>query len=435
MSLAGRDMTCEHNRNEAIGMEGIMLKPSSSGSAMCSIRHIPYPYQAMLAICSDLDETPDRHVYYETMRFLNTREETVMGRGLGLEVGNTIYFDMPPDQFAYWNTDDTGRAMVRDLIRSGHIDCLHSYGDLATTRGHVGRTLDELNRHNCHIETWVDHGTAPTNFDGVIMKGSGDVPGSPAYHADLTLGSGVKYIWRGRVTSVIGQNTERNLSGLWNVSHPLSSGKTVLKEFAKGMIGRYGNQKYAMHADNKILRKATLRDGQKTNEFMRCNPHWGGVGLSATAMGIPDILVEAMLQKLVKRQSLCILYTHLGKIGNNPKIFNDKTKQAFSLLARFMLEKKILVTTTRRLLGYCRTKNEISVATTFTSNDFHINIFHMGSKDDLEGLTIYIPKEKKIKIWVNQKEILTFQQNPPDQTGQASISLPWQKMEFPQRVH
>jgi hypothetical protein len=27
------------------------------------LRRFPYPYRAMLAICSDLDETPDRHVY------------------------------------------------------------------------------------------------------------------------------------------------------------------------------------------------------------------------------------------------------------------------------------------------------------------------------------------------------------------------------------
>jgi len=83
------------------------------------LRQLPYPYLAMMVICSDLDETPDRDVYYEIMRFLNTTEETDMGPGVGLEVGNSIYFDMPPDQFAYWNTDDVGREMVRTLIRSG----------------------------------------------------------------------------------------------------------------------------------------------------------------------------------------------------------------------------------------------------------------------------------------------------------------------------
>ena len=35
----------------------------------------PYPYRAMLAICSDLDETPDRGVYLEIMQFLTSLEE------------------------------------------------------------------------------------------------------------------------------------------------------------------------------------------------------------------------------------------------------------------------------------------------------------------------------------------------------------------------
>src|SRR4030042_1806878 len=128
------------------------------------LRRIPYPYRAMLAICSDLDETSDRNVYWEIMRFLNTAEQSAIGPGVGLEVGNSIYFDMPAEQFSYWNTDDTGREMVRALIRSGHIDCLHSYGDLAAKRKQAARVLDELDRHGCKLEVWVDHGTAPTNF-------------------------------------------------------------------------------------------------------------------------------------------------------------------------------------------------------------------------------------------------------------------------------
>ncbi|MFQ5494518.1 MAG: hypothetical protein ACE5EX_03975 [Phycisphaerae bacterium] len=109
--------------------------------ATTALRPYPYPYRAMLAICSDLDETPNRDVYWKIMRFLNGSPS-----GLGLEVGNTIYFDMPPDQFSYWGTDDAGREMVRNLIHSGHIDCLHSFGDLATTRAHAQRALEELAR-------------------------------------------------------------------------------------------------------------------------------------------------------------------------------------------------------------------------------------------------------------------------------------------------
>ena len=125
----------------------------------------------MLAICSDLDETPDPGVYWQTMRFLNTTEATPMGPGVGLEVGNSIYFDMPPGQLAYWNTDDAGRAMLRTLLRSGHIDCLHSFGDLAATRRHAGRALDELARHDCRVAVWVDHAVAPSNLGSDIDTG------------------------------------------------------------------------------------------------------------------------------------------------------------------------------------------------------------------------------------------------------------------------
>ena len=155
---------------------------------------------------------------------------------MGLEVGNTIYFDMPAPQFSYWNTDDRGRSEVRTLIKSGHVDCLHSFGDLATTRTHAGRALDELARHDCRLEVWIDHAVAPTNFGADIMHGTGDVPGAPAYHADLTCGYGVRYVWRGRVTSVIGQGVPRRLAGIFEPSHPIASAVTLAKEAAKGLL-------------------------------------------------------------------------------------------------------------------------------------------------------------------------------------------------------
>lgn len=397
-----------------------------------ALRRIPYPYQAMLAICSDLDETPDTETYLETMRYLNTNEETKIGQGVGLEVGNTIYFDMPSDQFSYWNTDDEGRKQVRTLIKSGHIDCLHSYGDLATTRKHVERNLAELARYNCMLEVWIDHGVAPSNFDRGIMRGNGDTPGSPIYHSDLTCGHGIKYVWRGRVTSITGQDRPRNLADIGTITHPFSSAKTILKEFAKGLLARYGNEKYAMHAENNVLRRANLRDGRNVLEFMRCNPYWGGVGLSATAEGIAEVLNKAVLQKLVDRQGACVLYTHLGKIGNNPNIFNENTQQAFSLLSQFMKERKILVTTTRRLLGYCQMKQDIAVSIVVIDGSQHLEIVHKGPDKDLEGLTICIPDTNNIKVFVNNTEIMGFQRNPHNRKGQASISLPWRKLEFPQ---
>jgi hypothetical protein len=237
----------------------------------------------MLAICSDLDETPDQHTYLELVRYFNTTEQTVLGRGVGLETGNTIYFDMPPSQLAYWNANDEGKRKIQQLIQSGHIDCLHSFGDLATTRAHAHRALEELSRQNCSIEVWIDHGQAITNFGEDIMCGQGDVVGSEAYHADISTEYGIKYVWRGRVTSIIGQDAPRRLKGIWVPHHPIASGKTFMREFVKGMVAGVGNTKYAMHSPNRIMREVQLRSGQTVSEFMRASFHWGGVSCGDTA--------------------------------------------------------------------------------------------------------------------------------------------------------
>jgi len=311
---------------------------------------LPGPHAAALAICSDLDETPDAETYFELMRFLNTTDETTMGQGVGLEIGNSIYFDMAPGHFSYWNTTEENREKIRILIKSGHIDCLHSYGDLATTRRDAARTLEELERHNCRLPVWVDHSKAPTNFGSDIMRGHGDEPGHPTYHADLTLAYGVRYVWRGRVTSVIGQNQPAILRGIAEGRHFRASAKTILTETAKQILARSGSRKYSMHASNRLIQPAHLRDGTTVSEFLRCNPHWGGVSSCDTGDGIAEVLSERFLERLTARRGHCILYTHLGKLGKQSRRFNPATIQAFQRLAQYCRSGKILVTTTSRLL-------------------------------------------------------------------------------------
>jgi hypothetical protein len=311
---------------------------------------LPKPYAAALVICSDLDETPDAETYFELMRFLNTTDETIMGPGVGLEIANSIYFDMPPGHFSYWNTSEENREKIRVLIKSGHIDCLHSYGDLATTRRDAARALEELERHNCRLPIWVDHSKAPTNFGSDIMRGHGDEPGHPAYHADLTMAYGIRYVWRGRVTSVIGQDQPASLRGIADGRHLWSSAKTILTETAKQIVARGGNPKYSMHASNRLIQPAHLRDGTKTCEFLRCNPHWGGVSSCETGDGIADVLNQRFLDRLVGCRGVCILYTHLGKLGGKRR-FGERTVQAFRKLAGYAAN-QLLVTTTSRLLDF-----------------------------------------------------------------------------------
>lgn len=400
------------------------------------LRPLPLQCRAMLAICSDLDETPDRRVYAEIARFLNTAQTTAMGQGVDLEVGNTIYFDMPPGQFAYWNTDDAGREMVRSLIRSGHVDCLHSFGDLATTREHAKRAIDELSRHDCRLECWVDHASAPTNVGADIMHGSGDVPGSPAYHTDLTCDFGIRFVWRGRVTSVIGQDRPPSWRGVFTIRHPMASSRTIAKEFAKHILARRGNNKYAMHGPNEILRPVTLRDGQPAYEFIRCNPYWGRVDGADTAAGLAEVLTPRFLDRLMQRQGVCILYTHLGKIRDAAKPFDEPTVEALRHLADMAHRGEILVTTTRRGLGFCLARRQIRFQSDCADGCCTIRIAtrngatHLGPSD-LDGLTFYVDDPRRTRLFIDNTEVPNLLRHPPDSSGRCSISLPWPRLVFP----
>src|SRR5437016_2173060 len=222
----------------------------TEGPVTVELAKYPYPYRAMMALCSDLDETPNWGVYWDIMRFLNTTGPTAMGPGLGLEIGNSIYFMMPAGQYSYFGTDEVGREMARALMRSGHIDCVHSYGDHACIRRDAARALHELARHGCQLKVWVDHSIAPTNFGPDIMRGSGDLPGAAAYHADLTIAYGVHYVWRGRTTSITGQDSPVTLESLKSIlhpAHPVSSARIAAKQAVKIWLGQRAHPHWEMH--------------------------------------------------------------------------------------------------------------------------------------------------------------------------------------------
>jgi hypothetical protein len=402
--------------------------PRSPEAEPVPLRPCPYPYDAMVAICSDLDETPDARVYFETARYLNTTEATPLGPGLGLEVGNTMYFDMPRSQFAYWNTDDGGREKIRALMRSGHVDCLHSFGDLATSRSDAARSLDELDRHGCRMTVWIDHAVAPTNFGADIMKGTGDLPDAPAYHADLTFGFGVRYVWRGRVTSVTGQDVSRRLGGILDPRHPLASARTLAKETAKGVLAFLGMPKYAVHAHNRLLHPTTLRDGRPVLEFLRANPSWQGVDRGETAHGLAGVLTPALLERLIARRGYMILYTHLGKVRNREMPFPAATRLALERLAEAHRAGRILVTTTRRLLDHARERAEAQWKSGPREGALAIDLHTPG---DGAGLGFTVADPERTLLLVNGIAPERTVRVPPTPSRPGYVGVPWDRLEFP----
>ena len=52
------------------------------------------------------------------------------------------------------------------------------------------------------------------------------------------------------------------------------------------------------------------------------------------------------------------------------------------------------------------------------------------SEKDLEGISFYVPDDKKVSLSVAGRPIL-FIENGNDKSGKRSISVPWNKLAFP----
>lgn len=404
------------------------VAPGTTAEDGVGLRPVPHPYRAMLAVCSDLDQTPGFGTYLEIARYLNSTEETSMGPGVGLEIGNTIFFDMAPGEAAYWNGTESERGRVRALIRSGHIDCLHSFGDLATTRAHAARALDELDRHGCKLAVWIDHAVAPTNFGPDIMRGTGDVSGSPAYHSDLTLGFGVRYVWRGRVSSVTGQEVPRRLRGIFEPRHPLASARTLAKESVKGLLGRLGASKYELHPPNRLLRSVRLRDGRAALEFLRANPFWAAVDRGETADGFAEVMSSALLGRLVERGGSMILYTHLGKVRDPRVPFGLRTRAAFERLAEAHRAKRVLVTTTNRLLDFAHARQEAKWETRRRDGGLEVRVTTPG---DGAGLAFEVADPGRTSLVINGRPCEASLRWVEGHARAGVIGVPWRQLEWP----
>lgn len=398
------------------------------------LRKYPYPYRAAMAICSDLDETPIGELYFEICRYLNTFENTAIGKGVGLEVGNSIYFDMPKDQFSYWNTDDSGRIKIRTLIRAGYIDCLHSFGDFAKDRSTIFRNWNELRSHDCVPRVWIDHAQAASNLDPDIMQGEGAVQDSPAYHTDLSFrDGGIEYVWKGRVTSIIAQNAGRNYRGIFNSRHALDSLRTMLVEFVKGFLGHIGSKKYSMHAMNRVLRPTSLSDGTHTLEFMRCNPSWAGVSVFEKGRDIGNVLTSRTLNVLASNEGCSILYTHLGKIHDERDPFGEAGRRGFECLSERYHAGEILVLSTQRLLDYVRLHEVVKFHVLSQGDRIVIKIdsSSIPSGVPLNGLTWFVDNPDKVDVYLDDEKIEHLRANEADCSGTRSISIPITKLIFP----
>ena len=199
------------------------------------------------------------------------------------------------------------------------------------------------------------------------------------------------------------------------------------------MLSRRLGGRYRLHAANRVVTRARLRDGAATIEFLRSNPHWAGVSHAETADGIPEVLTATFLDRLVARQASCVLYTHLGKRRRDDGggALSMAAMQAFRLLAERQARGEVSVTTTSRLLDYTRARDEAQASSSQDHNRVCIDIT-VPDAPSVQGLTFYTDAPHLTCVRVNGTLIEKVTCNPADESGRASVTIPWRPLEFPQ---
>jgi len=412
-----------------------------------SLRQFPYPYKAAMAICSDADETRTTEEFLEIQRFLNSQSVTTMGEGLGLEIGNSFYFYDDENDFSYFAHDERAKRVIIDLIQSGYIDCLHSYGDAATSRDQIVRSLDILNNANCKLDVWVNHYGARSNFsrkfEYMFGECRGDDPSSNVYHADVTLDYGIRFAWVGAHTRVIGQSPTDSASPLSTVLDPqyaLRSCVSILKEIRKNTLGQLGDDRFVMHRQNALMRMLQLEDGQHVHEFMRYGNHPVSVGQGATSRGLSYVISKRVLQRLKAVQGFMIAYAHLGKNTGCQQVVAQETQAALRNLAREYQDGQVYVTTTSKLLNYYHACQYLAWSHRQTGGCTQIHIDYLDDPvfgkiiptiEQLQGLTFYVPDSSRAEVYVRGVEVEGIQHNPVDDSAMESVTVPFTYLSFP----
>lgn len=434
-----------------------------------TLRKFPYPYQAALTICSDIDGTT-LDDFIEIHKFMNTTETTDLGEGLGLAIGDSFWmYDKPGlanSAFAYFadlgGKQSAAAPIIRDFIRAGILDVMHSYGNFATmgdfSRSVATRAIEELNKHNLKVSVWTNHGGIESIQNiGALSWGKGDIPahegnGTAAhldcYHSDVMSDYGIRFYWdsEASLTSLVGQDSPVHFSEAYWRS-PLYSGfklraKSILKgylSFADLLHFKFTKKHFVpwqpFDSQNQLLQYDQLRDGNLLLKFKRY-----GHGKLDWSDDLDFLLSEKVINHLVKKEGYLVLYIHLGdqKSRTESRSLPEATVQKLQHIADMFHQGKLWVQTTSRLLMYNFIYHSLNWSVTSTDSNYRIHLEGLRrsmasfdySIDDLGGLTFIAPADKEVLIFFKDRPVATNVISNHDKRHQY-VMIPLPRIEWP----
>jgi hypothetical protein len=306
----------------------------------------------MLAIVSDIDNT-QLHDFMLYHQFLNTRDNTLYGEGLELDVGDSFWMFGPKSDsrvMSWWIGHDTGEVHCADAIqqgiRDGWIDTIHTYGDFEEGTFHrdlAQKAVAELQSLDLPIRVWINHGgpNNSQNFPGSYRRldyMKGDISESLSYHTDITLGFGVRYFQSHDVAE-------------FGSSFPLAPYACADGRKIWGFARTSRRHQSLIHAGLGILLQRIFEQlksvgfpSPRRYPFKAWTWH-------------PEHLNEQLshdnLRALIRNQHFALIGQHLGYRGELPRA----AVRALRRLKSYQVDGNILVTRTSRLLDYAVSRN------------------------------------------------------------------------------
>jgi len=387
----------------------------------------------MFAICSDVDHAISLTAYVDFMKFLNTSQDTVYGKGLNLELSNSFWFynAESDDQLSYFQgltTKETAFAPIcRELWKSGHLDTMHSYGDF--NRGGFERRFAEqalaiLAQHQVNIPVWVNHGNDLNHQKvGNYPEFKGAKPLSSAYHLDLLREHGTHFFWAGRTTHVSGQSASFSVGNQLQQQLQKLALKTKYRKI----------QRPLPDPPNRLLIRTEVEDGSHIIEFQRFISRFGEVK-NTDFHDLALQLTDANLSALVNSQGFMLLYTHMNENLPEKQAFPEAVMQGFQRLQTYALKQDLLVTTSSRLLKYADLVQHLTWTEEIVSGQLTLHLKRDDHKqlklDDLQGLCFHCKEADTTGLKLNGQALLV-QVNPVEKNGHPSVSIPWVPLEYP----
>ena len=448
------------------------------GRAGVTLRRYPYPYRCALAISNDTDWM-SAQAFHEWHAFVNGTKPTVLGQGLGLEVGDSYWVWSENKYFSLYHsapyeTDlcvSPESERLVELGRLGWLDVLHGFGewksDWTIDRERIQFALDRLDALGIKSPVYVSHGgyNMAHNVGGAWgYYQKGDLQGDRSYCLDLLRASGFRYYW-GDVFYELDKYGEHqafasqaDLDGavashdfqryFWcNDPEDYTRSRDVFPGVSKADRVAWKKKLF-----NRVLIPARARDGQPLYFFKRFRGHDG----PNAGNFILQVNAER-LDALEAAQACVVVYQHFGAwraINMGKKhasrrstvspVFDEHTVWAFRELAERQQAGRVFVTTTGRLLNYlwAREHLDYEVLTKGVDRVLQLHAIDcptygrtMLSDDLLQGLSFRIPRKwggVRLEVDGMAAPPKVQRQSDPVDPDTDVLFIPWKRLEYPE---